>query len=140
VKEPFRQKTQQHCVQTKNIHSLLDLNIQDVMYKTLANHELTCTLCSKALKKIKEQNLSIKVFIPKPYMPKDLRETYSGELSELFKTAGLNDIKNKKLKIKNNLKALDRMGEILINNLFSKSMLKAYASAFLVFLGLRYIL
>lgn len=72
-------------------------------------------------------------------MPKDLRETYAGELSELFKLAGMNEVENQKQKIKDGLRSFDKMGEEFINNLSSKTMIKAYAVAFLFFIGLKII-
>lgn len=139
MKEPFRHIEHNHCIHTKNIFSLLDLNQQDVMYNFLINHEKKCTKCSLQLKKFKEANFAAKVAVPKPFMPKDLRETYSGELSELFKIAGLNEAENQKQKFKDSLRNFDKMGKEFINNLSSKTMIRAYAAAFLFFLGLKII-
>lgn len=139
MKESLRQIENNHCIHTKNINSLLDLDKQDVMYGFLINHEKKCAQCSLSLKKFQEANLAAKVFVPKPFMPNDLRETYTGELSELFKIAGLNELENQKQKFKDGLRNVDKMGEDFINNLSSKTMMKAYAVAALLFVGLKFI-
>jgi len=139
VKEPFRREELSPCIHTKNIYALLDLGKRDAMYNFLSTHEKKCVRCSSQLQKYKEENLAAKVFIPKPFMPKDLRETFSGELAELFRVAGLNEIENQKKKIKAGLLSLDHLGETYINNLFSKNMIRVYAFALIAFIGLRFL-
>jgi hypothetical protein len=140
VKEPLRQRDQQLCIHTKNIFSLIDLAEQDSMYDFLINHEKKCTPCAEKLKKFREENFAIKVFVPKPFLPKDLRETFNHELADLFKIAGLNEIENKKKNIKAGLLSIDQFGENIINTFVSKKMLKAYIYALLAFVSLKYFL
>jgi transcriptional antiterminator len=139
TQQPLRQNDH-HCIHTKNIYSLVDLTKQDAMYDFLVDHEIKCRQCSSMLNNFKENNLAIKVFVPKPFLSKDLRETFNGEVTELFKIAGLNIFENKKQKIKNELLSIDRLGVGFIGNLFSKSMIKAYVLALFLFAGLKYIL
>jgi hypothetical protein len=61
-------------------------------------------------------------------------------VTELFKTAGLDEVENKKKKILNTITLVDKTGEAFLKNLFSISMMKVYATAIFVFLGLKYIL
>lgn len=126
------------CIHTKNIYALLDLGPQDVMYNFLATHEKKCIQCSSRLKKYQEENLAAKIFVPKPFMPKDLKESFSNEVSELFKLAGLNQTANKKKKIQEGLLSIDKAGETYLKNLSSKTMLKAYAAALIAFLTLKF--
>jgi hypothetical protein len=138
VKEPHRREEHNQCIHTKNIYLLLDLGQQDVIYNFLKNHEKKCDKCTIQLKKYKEENLASKVFVPKPFIPRDMRETFNGEVSELFKLAGLNEVANKKKKLKKSLLALDHGGEIFLKNLSSKTMLKAYALALIAFVAMKF--
>jgi hypothetical protein len=138
VKEPHRREEHNQCIHTKNIYILLDLGQQDVMYNFLNTHEKKCSICATQFKKYKEENLASKVFVPKPFIPRDMRETFNTEVSELFKMAGLNEAANRKKKIKKSLLALDHGGEIFLKNLSSKTMLKAYTLALIAFLAMKF--
>jgi hypothetical protein len=85
-------------------------------------------------------DFAAKVFVPKIFLPKDLKETFNREVSELFKTAGFNDVENKKIKMKNALSFFDQLGENFIKILYSKNMLVAYVFAFAIFISLKYVL
>ena len=139
MKEFFKNSENNQCIHTRNILTLIDLDARDNLYNFLINHEKKCTQCSSRLKKFKEDNFAAKIYISKPFMPKDMSETFNQEVSELFKVAGLNEAINKKNKIKHTLQFLDKTGETLINNLSSKMMMQAYAVALLCFLGLRFL-
>jgi hypothetical protein len=140
VKEPHRRQVISQCIHTKNIYSLIDLDKQDNMFHFLSNHEKKCDSCSGALMKYKADNFAAKVFVPKIFLPKDLKETFNREVSELFKTAGFNDVENKKIKMKNALSFFDQLGENFIKILYSKNMLVAYVFAFAIFISLKYVL
>jgi hypothetical protein len=138
VKEPYRQN-KSHCIHTKNIYSLLDLGPQDLLYDFLNLHQKKCTECAEKLLLFKEQCLAMKVFVPKPYLPKDLRETFNGELSDLFKISGLNDSENEKKKIKESISLIDKFGEEFFKSLLSEKMMAIYAVTIIISLCMKYL-
>lgn len=140
MREASRLTTKEQCIHTKNIFSLIDLSEKDKMYDFLVNHEKKCTQCSTKLKKFKEDNFAVKVYVPKPFMPKDMRESFNREVSDLFKVAGLNEVQNQKNKIKYSLKAVDTTAAAIIEGFISKKMFKGYGVALLVFVALKYFL
>ncbi len=139
MKEPLRYKDFS-CVHTKNIFSLLDLSEEDSMYSFLSSHVKKCTECSKKLEKYVENNLAIKVFVPKPFMSQDLRQTFNSELSDVFKIAGLNQIENKKKLIKQRLLSFDSAGTAMVQGLTSKNMLMIYLFVSIVFFSLKFLI
>jgi uncharacterized protein with ATP-grasp and redox domains len=109
------------------------------MYDFLNLHQKQCLNCSQQLSQFKEQCIAMKVHVPKPYLPKDLRETFNGELSELFKISGLNDLENEKRKIKDKIHLLDKFGEEFFKSVLSQKMITVYVFTLAVSLFMKYI-
>lgn len=135
-----RHSSFKRCVHTKNIYSLLDLPKSDDSYKSLMKHVDSCLICSDELKKFKQKTLASQVFIPKISMDRELKQAFESEVGELFKAMNLNEKELLKQHVKNNVQYLDQLGVVFLKNLVSKSMLKAYIFALILFLSLKFFL
>jgi hypothetical protein len=128
------------CIHTKNIFTLLDTPKNEESYKRLSKHLDNCVICAKEFEVFKLKNNAAQVFIPKIQMDRDLRQSYDREVVELFKVMNLNDHENFKKNMKKSFVFVDRMGIEFVKNLSSKSMIKSYFVAGIVFVCLKFFL
>lgn len=133
-------KISNNCIHTKRVYSLIDLPKKEESYKKLVKHLDSCNTCSLEFKKFQNETTATKIFIPKIAMARDLKESFDREVGELFKVMDLNDHVILKRNVKNGFLFIDNIGLDFINILKSKSMIKAYAFAVAIFLGLKYFL
>lgn len=118
-----------HCIHTKNIYSLLDLDQSAESYRHLKKHLDHCSICSDHFKIFQIKNEAMRVAIPIITMDRELKQTFNRELSEVFKVLKLSRSEQFKDNVKNRFQFLDQMGLAFFQNLKSKSMLKAYVIA-----------
>lgn len=131
------QRISNYCVHTKQVYSLRDLNPKDELYKKINKHIETCKVCNKEFQLFQVKVAATQVFIPKATIDRDLRESFEREVGELFKVMNLNERERLKKSVKNSLVFADQMGLAFLQNLFSKSMLKAYLVAGTLFIILK---
>lgn len=133
-------KISKNCVHTKQVYSLIDIPKKEEVYKRLAKHLESCESCSFELEKFKLETTATKVFIPKIAMARDLKESFDREVGELFKVMEINEHEALKRNVKKGFKFFDNMGLDFFKNLKSKSMVKAYLFALVLFFSLKYFL
>lgn len=126
------------CIHTKNIYSLMDMSPKDEVYKNLAKHIESCSVCAKELKKFQLKSLAAQVYIPKVVMDRDLRQSFEREVGELFKILQLDEREALKRNVKHKIKTLDQMAVDFIKTLSSKSMMKVYIIAAAMFFALKH--
>lgn len=124
------------CIHSKNIFSLADLPAEDENYKKIKKHVEGCRHCSAQYAKSAHQLAAMKIYIPKPLIDKESKESFEREITELFKIFNLNKKTAVKNKIKSKMKLIDSAGADLLKNLVSKTMLKAYVVAGLAYVVL----
>jgi hypothetical protein len=109
----------------------------DESYGILKKHLESCSICNSEFQNFQLKNTQALILIPKVSMDRDLRHSFEREVVELFKAMDLNDRILLKRNVKQGFIFLDKMGIEFIHNLFSKSMLKTYVFALVVFIGLK---
>lgn len=129
---------QPQCIHSKNIFSLADLPAEDETYIKIKKHVDGCRQCSNRYAQISHQIEGMKVFIPKPLIDKESKETFEREITELFKIFNLNKKSAAKNKFKQKIKLLDNVGIDILSNLTSKTMIKGYIAAAIAFVALKY--
>lgn len=125
------------CIHTKNVMSLININSNQLQNTELLSHVKNCPTCSKEYNLRKGQIEGLNIFIPRPLMDKELKETFDRELHELLVHFGLNDKANRERLAVTYLSTLNSYGETILKVLFSKSMLAAYACAGVMYLLLK---
>lgn len=73
------------------------------------------------------------MYIPKPMMDRESKENFEREVSELFKNFNLDRKSAAKAKLKQKIKSIDSAGADILGHLTSKTMLKGYLAALIVF-------
>ena len=127
----------QNCIHTKHIYSFYDMSKNDESYGILKKHLESCSICNSEFQNFQLKNTQALILIPKVSMDRDLRHSFEREVVELFKAMDLNDRILLKRNVKQGFIFIDKMGIEFIHNLFSKSMLKTYVFALVVFIGLK---
>lgn len=112
-----------NCIHSKNIGSILEMKHSDPQFKTLNDHLAICSICTKKLETIKEKNLKLQVFIPRPVMDKETKENFDHEIHELLKSFGLNDKVSKHRKMIKSIKNANTLGEVILKTFFSRNVL-----------------
>ena len=113
----------QNCIHSKNIGSILDLKNTDPSYKVLNDHLEICSVCANKLEMIKEQNLKMQIYIPRPVMDKESKENFDHEIHVLLKNFGLNDKVSKRRKMIKSIKKANTFGEVVLKTFFSRNVL-----------------
>jgi hypothetical protein len=125
------------CIHTKNIYSLLDLPKSDESFKKMHKHLESCSVCSREFQMFQLKTAATIAFIPKISMDRDLHQSFEREVGELFKVMNLNERERLKRNVKDGFVLLDQMGIEFIRNLASKTMLKTYVLAGVLFICLK---
>lgn len=134
-RESFQPK---YCVHTKNIFSLLDLPTKDETHKTLMKHLEVCPVCAQEFKNFQLGATAAQVYIPKVVMDRELKESFEREVGDLFKILRLDEREVLKHNVKKSFRTLDQMGIDFLKVLASKSMIKVYVVASILFFILKY--
>jgi hypothetical protein len=125
------------CLHQKNIYSLIDLSPADPQYTFITNHLKSCSNCSKEKIKFELEVQAMQVFIPKPVMDKELKESFNRELHEMLINLGMNKFTNKKQAVTSVFNTANTTAELFIKNLFSKTVLISMGFGGIIFLILR---
>lgn len=134
---PIEKNGSGHCIHTKHVYSLLDTPKKEEAFKRLSKHLESCVACKEEFQKFQLKTTAAQIYIPKALMDHDLRESFEREVGELFKVMDLNDRVLLRKNVKNGFRFLDSMGVDFIKNLASKTMIKTYVLALIVFIGLK---
>lgn len=125
------------CVHTKNVLTLIDTPVQSEGHKKMLKHLDNCSICKEEWSIFLEKNEAIKIYIPKPFIAQEAKETFESEVRELFKIFNLDEKEKKKKNWINQIKQLDAFGVSVLETLSSKKMLKVYLLSAFVFVLLK---
>jgi hypothetical protein len=126
-----------YCVHKKHVYSMIDLSVNDESYKKMNKHLENCSVCKNELVTFQSRTLASQVFIPKALMDSDLRQSFEGEVVQLFKAMNLNEREMIKKNVKNSFIFIDQLGIEFIKNLVSKTMFKTYFIGLVIFICLK---
>lgn len=126
-----------NCIYTKQIYSLFDLPKKDESYKRITKHIENCAICNKEFQTFQLKSSAARNLIPKVSMDKDLRQSFEREVGELFKVMNLNEREILKKNVKRGFLFIDMLGVDFIRNLISKTMIKSYFFALVIFICLK---
>jgi hypothetical protein len=127
----------QSCIHTKNIFSLVDLTPKDESYAFLNLHVKSCSVCKNEYAKFTEQVVASQVFIPRPTMDKDLKESFDREMHDLLISFKLNEKVIKRDRWVNVFTQTNYFATEFFKSLYSKSMLIGLVTALAIFFMLR---
>jgi hypothetical protein len=129
---------QNKCIHTKNIFALIDMGNSEENYKLLHQHVIKCEICRNEYNHFVARNTMAKVYIPKPLMEHDLKESFNRELHDFLKELNLNNKNEGRPLLKKILENLDIYGEVIMKIIFSKTMMISYALAYGLYLLLKF--
>ena len=109
----------------------------DESYKLMNKHLENCTICNKEFQRFQLKTSAALVLIPKVLMDRDLRQSFEREVVELFKVMDLNERELLKKNVRKGFIFIDKMGIEFIRNLFSRTMVKTYFFALVIFICFR---
>lgn len=134
--EVHRKVTENHgnCIHKKNICTLYDLNPSDLQYQNLNDHLKNCKVCQREFARYSELNMAAQIYIPKPTMDKEFKETFDRELHDLLKNFGINDKIHRKNAAIKKLSSFNNFGELLLKSFFSRAMIFSFGFAGIIFL------
>jgi hypothetical protein len=125
------------CIHTKHVYSLIDTPKKEESYKKLSKHLEVCSICTEEFSKFQLKAMASQVHIPKAIMGRDLRESFEGEVHELFKVMNLNEQEQLKKRVAKTFRFADKMSVGFMANLVSRPMIKAYLLALFAFIFLK---
>lgn len=125
------------CIHSRNLISLVDLTPKDEAYSFYNNHIKTCEICAKEYKKISEKVIASQVYIPKPVMELDMKESFEREIHELLVNLKINHDEYKRNKAVSLVTRIDQFGLAFIKSLNSKAFFIALALSALAYYFLK---
>ena len=108
------------CIHSRNLISLIDLTSKDEAYSFYNNHIKSCEVCAREYKNISSKVIASQVYIPKPMMELEMKESFEREIHDLLVHLKINEEEFKKSKAVGIVKSIDNFGAAFFKSLGSK--------------------